>query len=184
MYSYDFYTGEPNVGSPPNDSPGTMSEQEIVNNANLMYNTNPQQRIQQFQQNPYGYQNSGFSNYMNQPVYGNGFTGYAGNPYGYQMYNQYSPYRYNTGYGYNANPYYIQQQQFRDYTYVVPGFNTGSTSLLPSDAEEICERLQLEMEQEQEEAYIKRMAKQKEYYNSLGYSGNFNYYGMPYANQQ
>jgi hypothetical protein len=186
MVKYDYYTGElSNDGSPP------LSEQEIVQNANLInpaYDYDPQQRLnqmqaQQQQQMMYGgYYTNGMPQYgypqntfyaMNYPQYGgyqspSGFSGYAGNP----------AFQYMQGSGYQS-PYMTQQQ---DYTYYVPGFNTGSRELLPHDVENICNELQNQMMMELEEANVKRMEQQKSYYNALGYNNGYNYYGMPYMN--
>lgn len=176
MIKFDMFSGEPSYdGSPP------MSEPEIVQNANLMYDYDPQQRLSHMQQQPVypggfntapGYNQ--FSNFMNPPVppgtvMGSGFSGFAGNP-AYQF----------LGQGGMQNPYINQQPQ--DYTYFVPGFNTGSNTLLPADAEAICDELQMQMMIELEEANMKRIEKQKSYYNSLGYNNGYNYYGMPYMN--
>lgn len=179
MNKYDFYTGGPAFEGPPTNS-SELSQQEIVQNANLTgYDIDPNQRLFQIQNQSmfyspgsYGY-NQPFSGFMNPPQ-PSGFQGFAGNPAFQYMQNvgMQSPL---TGY---QNPY--MQPQYQDYTYFVPGFNTGTKLLLPSDAEEKCQKLQMEMMMEQEEAYIERLEKQKQYYSSLGFS-NPNYYGMPYA---
>lgn len=177
MYKFDLYTGEPSMeGSPPNLSQSELSQQEIVQNANMTFDYDPNQRMNQMYQQQqyyvpglYGYNQGMFGNFMNPPIMQNqqsGFQGYVGNP-AFQ-------YMQNIG---MQNPY-MMKPQCSDYTYYIPGFNTGSRVLLPSDAEEVCERLQAEMSMELEEANAQRIAKQQQYYNNLGM---YNYYGTPYA---
>lgn len=61
----------------------------------------------------------------------------------------------------------------------VPGLNpTGSTGLLPSDIEEKCMSLQMEMNADMEAAVAKRQQRTQGYFNANGY----NYYGMPFMN--
>lgn len=190
MVKYDFFTGEPiQDGSPPSE----LSPEEIVQSANLTgydYNANQrmanqmmgQQMTQQQQMfNPafgynYGmgggfgyYPPQNFANFMNPPVQTGGFQGFAGNPAFQFM---------------GANPaIQMQQPQFQDQTVFVHGFNPGNNHLLlPSDAEDICDQLEMEMMLEQEEAYVQRVKRQNDYYKSLGYSGVPNYYGAPYMN--
>ena len=173
MIKYDMITGDPSFdGSPP------MSEQEITNNANLIgqgeFFYDPNQRLANIrnQQNQYNsYMNNPaynyqFNNFMNPPQSG-GFYGYAGNPAASYMQAM------------NQNPYMMRPQP-QDYTYHIPGFNTGSNVLLPADAEDICDKLQMEMMIELEEANIARIERQKSYYSNLGFGNN--YYGMPYIN--
>ena len=132
MIKYDMITGEPsNDGSPP------MTELDIVNNASLVPSMNnmgsetyfydPNQRLinirqQQMEMNSAGYMNNPaynyqFNNFMNPPQQG-GFQGYTGNPV----------FRYMQSLGQQQ-----VYQQPQDYTYHVPGFNTGSSMLLPSN---------------------------------------------------
>lgn len=187
MYSYDFYTGEavqsasPKSLSPPQPE---ISQQEVIQNAQL-YNYNPVERLG-FNPAMVGYnQQPGFTGFAGNPTlqYMNGFNfmnppqqpGFAGNP-ALQYMNGNPALQYMNGFGVQMPP---QTQQYNDYTYYVPGLNTGSTLLLNEDAEDICAELQTQMMLELEEANIRRMEQQKSYYSSLGY----NYYGTPYVDQ-
>lgn len=172
MYSYDFYTGEPvKTGSPQSLSPPSMgmTEQEIINNA-TMYSYSPMERLG-YNLASMGYNGqpitSPYAGFMNPPQPQTSYAGFPGNP-AFQFMQ-------------NTNSFGFQgfKPQYTDYSYSVPGFNTGSTLLLKSDAEEECNRLQEQMERELEESNIKRIEQQKSYYSSLGY----NYYGTPYVNQ-
>ncbi len=179
MYKYDLMTGAPVLEGAPSE----LSQEEIVQNANLYdFNANARMNnmMQMQQQMMYpiggvGYYPTGVTpNFMNPPIPpGNpgqqGFQGFAGNP-AFQYMN-------NMG---MQTPMLYQQPQYQDQTYFVPGFNTGSRILLPADAEDMCEQLQIQMMAEQEEAYIQRVNRQKAYYQNLGGNG-INYYGMPYA---
>lgn len=180
MYKYDFYTGEPiQDGSPPSE----LSQQEIVQSANLtQYDYNAGQRMasqmmgqQQIFNPAYGYNmNMGgfnyyppqnFGNFMNPPMQG-GVQGFAGNPAFQFMANAGMP-----------------QPQYQDQTVYVGGFNPSNNNLLlPYDAEEVCDQLEMEMMMEQEEAYVQRVKRQNEYYRNLGYNGVPNYFGAPYMN--
>lgn len=183
MIKYDFYTGEPvQDGSPPSE----LSQQEIIQSANLYdYNANQrmanqmmgQQTMQQPMFNPaFGYNMGGygyyppqnFANFMNPPVQAGTFQGFAGNP----------------AFQFMANSgMQMQQPQYQDQTVYIHGFNPGNNNLLlPPDAEEICDQLELEMMMEQEEAYVQRVKRQNDYYKSLGYNGVPNYYGAPFMN--
>jgi hypothetical protein len=117
---------------------------------------------------------------MNQPVYpqpmGGGYMGPGvGNPaFAYMQQNQMNPY----GYQYGAP----QQMQFQyeDKVVNVPGFNTGSDVMLTADAQDICDRMQVDMMVDQEEAIAKRMSHFQGYFNYNQYG--YNYYGTPYVN--
>lgn len=177
MYKYDYYSGAPVIEG----APEQMSQEEIVQNANLYdFNANARMsqmiQMQQQAQYPMGsvgyYSNPVPPNFMNPPIIGgsqeSGFQGFVGNP----------AFSYMNAMG-MQNPY-MNQPQYQDQTIFIPGFNTGSRLLLPSDAEDLCDKLQTEMMMEQEEAYVQRVERQKNYYQNLGYTGS-NYYGMPYA---
>ena len=170
-------SGEPDSHIP-NDNFGILSEQEITQNANLIGNQpifnpvgamsgypnnggyfyDPNARMNMmYQQNPMNSPPSGFGTYMNQP----GVSGFVGNP-AFQMMGQMG-----------MNPYYPPQQDRIEY---YPGYSTGGTMLLPSDAYQRCEELQLQMMMEQEEAYRKRMQNRNNYFNQTGLDPN--YYGQ------
>lgn len=196
MNSFDYYTGEPSYDGSPPSPPQNMSEQEIVNNANLMYDVDPNTRYRQIQQQQMMYQQP-YYGYQQQPLYygqqpmpiqgqqfmnpPSGFSGYAGNPaYAYiqnnQQYQQY-------GYGYQQQPYYgyYQQPYYRpqveDQVYHVEGYRPGgSKMILQDDAEEVCNELQMQMIQEMDQDYERRLDQYRRIYSSQAQT---NYYGMP-----
>lgn len=116
-------------------------------------------------------------------------TGFVGNP-AIALLNQWNqqgtPYQYPNGSYYdpvNQRVVFapIQQQQVQDKVVTVPGFNPGgSIGMLTSDAQEVCEQMQLDMLYEQEAAAAKRMQRSTGNYNANMY-GYANYYG-PYMN--
>ena len=77
---------------------------------------------------------------------------------------------------YGQNVFYNPAPQ--DQVIHVPGIFGQNQYLLPSDAEEKCDKLQAEMIKAMDEAYEKRQQRMQGYYNMNGY----NYYGMPYNN--
>ena len=180
MIKTDFYSGLP-VEEPSNVLDVQTLDQ---NNAAIMngYATDPNQRFMQissqqqqpfnpfvpqqnyYQQNTIPYQPS-MSPYRMQFQQGNSF-GYAGNP-AMGMYN-------NQNWGMQQ-----MQPQFKEQTVHVPGLSFGSGMRLLSNAEEVCDKMQVEMMIEQEEAALKRQERFQGYFNNNGY---YNYYGMPYYN--
>ena len=192
----DLNTGEPIADSPPNFPQSELSQAEIIQNANLTpYDYDPSQRMQQMQQQQMMYQQPpiqmggcyypgmyGYNNPMTQPGYNYQFNNFMNPPMPPQQFG-------GTPIGYAGNPAFqymqamdMQQQAYTpaDYTYFVPGFNTGSRVLLPADAQEMCDRLQVEMMMELEEANVARIERNKEYYAKMGYG--MNYYGTPWIN--
>ena len=184
MNRYDFYSGEP-VSSPDFISQNTTNMSNIVENTgqNIQYNYDPNMRYSQMMQQQNIYQPGGYG--YNQPMY---------NPYQQQVpfmnppinpYQQQVPY--GNGAGFVGNPAFAYMNQmnnfqplnlnFEDKVVHVDGFNTGSSILLSPDAEDICNKLQMEMMLEQEEAIEKRNERFQGYFNNNGYN---NYYGMPY----
>ena len=184
MIKTDFYSG-----LPVNEEPSNVLDVQTIdqNNAAIRngYATDPNQRFMQISQqqqqvkNPFVqsqyYPQQQFqpsipyqpymSPYRAQFQQGNSF-GFAGNPV-FGMYGQQN----NWGMQY-------MQPQFQERTVHVPGLNFGSGRLL-SNAEEVCDKLQVEMMMEQEEAACKRQERFQGYFNNNGYN---NYYGMPYYN--
>lgn len=164
MYQYNMVTGEPDYRSP-NDNFGMISEQEVIQNANLIGGSQPgggyyydtQSRMNSIYQPNYQPQ-SGFGAYMNSPQPGT--YGYAGNP-AFQIMQ-------NMGY----------QNVYQDQVYHQPGFSLSGPLLLPEDAFQRCEQLQIQMMMEQEEAYQERLKRQREYMNRTGMQTN--YYGTPF----
>jgi hypothetical protein len=68
----------------------------------------------------------------------------------------------------------------QDKIVTVPGYNpSGSIGMLTSDAEEVCDQMQVDMMYEQQEAIAKRQQRSQGVYNAnqMGYN---NYYGSPY----
>ena len=186
MNRYDFYSGEP-VSSPDFISQNTTNMSNIVENTGqaIQYSYDPNMRYSQMmQQNQqqnmyypggYGY-NQPYNSYQQQMPFMNPPI----NPYQPQQY------PYGNGIGFAGNPAidYLNQinkplnLNFEDRVVHVDGFNTGSNMLLSPDAEDICNKLQLEMMAEQEEAIEKRNQRFQGYFNNNGYYNN--YYGMPY----
>lgn len=176
MKQYDYYTGEPTeIGSPQNMfQSGT--------NMGTQYSFDPNQRMQQMYSNPamnynafqQGFQNPP-NNFMNPPQQNpyqhQGFQGYYGSP---AM--QFFPQQQNV---YNPYMQHYQQPQYHDQIVHVPGFHTGSQAMFTSNIEEICDKMQIDMMMEQEEAIAKRNQRVQGYFNNNGYN---NYYGMPYMN--
>lgn len=72
---------------------------------------------------------------------------------------------------------YQMSQEYEDRTVFVPGFNPGGDMLLPSNAEDICDKMQIDMMMEQEEAIVQREKRFQGYFNN---NYGQNYYGMPY----
>lgn len=191
MNRYNYYTGEPENGSP-----NIVSTDVITTNMNIMsnnqgqpiqYNYDPNMRYMQMNQSPMIYQPGAFGynmnppqqfisapnpNFMNPPVQQlTGFTGFVGNPALSMLGNNGG---YNNQYGY-FNPY--QQPVYQDRVVHVPGFNTGTEVLFPENIEEICSQLQIEMMIEQDEAIEERNKRFQGYFNN-NYGAN--YYGMPF----
>lgn len=174
MIKYDFYSGEPAVGSPGfNVSHGPSPGTEMV------YATDPNLRFQAMNNN----QNNNFitpggDGFYNRSPYTaqfGAFQGFQGNPALHYMQNMGYP----TGV---SQPYQMSGMtpvvQYQDRTVHVPGFNpSGTDGIFPVNIEAICDKLQTEMIIEQEEAIAQRNKRMQGYFNN-----NFgsNYYGMPY----
>lgn len=161
-------------------------QQQMVYNTGYGYNAYPQQQygvpMNTPTMNVQQYQSS--IQTMN-PMQIN--TGYVGNP-AFGLLNQwqqqgtpYNPYQQQNSW---YNPYtqqvvQVQQQPVYDQTVVVPGFNpSGTVGMLTSDAQEICEQMQVDMMLEQQAVIAKRQQRAQGYFfnNQYGY----NYYGSPY----
>ena len=174
MKQYDYYSGEPVEGSPEIMSPMGNT------NMSMQYSFDPNQRMQQQMQyyNNQNYNAYPQNNFMNPPQ-NNGFN--LQNPYQYQGFNGYQG---NPAFGFIQqqnvyNPYMQQQPIYHDQVVHVDGFNTGSKAMFRSDIEDVCDRMQIDMMMEQEEAIAKRNQRFQGYFNNNGYN---NYYGMPYMN--
>ena len=160
MNRFDYYTGEPQQGSPYFNGSSNM-QMQFVNDPNLRY-----QQTQTMQITPGGY---GYNYYNQQPTQiPNKFlaNGFRGNPALNMIQN-----------GIQV-PYYLQQQpQYQDRIVHVPGFNTGTNTIYPENFEEICSKLQLDMMIEMEEAIVERNKRFQGYFNN---NYGYNYYGLPY----
>lgn len=204
MQKIDYYTGqpviEPTVGQliDPTDRSGDFA----FNTANYNYNyqSTPMSIQQPFQQQniPYGYQgvqqpfygapmNTPYNPWNQQPPmnqwqmqnarrYGGFQGGYIGNPYYGRMtqpIGMYNPYA--------QQAVYYQQPQ--DQVVHVPGYNPfGSNGMLLTNAEEICDKLQVDAMLDNEKAIAKREQHIQGYFNNNygGYSYYNNFYGIPY----
>ena len=159
MLKYNYYTGEPveEVHQQFNDDTTNMS---IVSHSDYYNYNDPNLTV-----NSNGYNQQGF---MNQPT-----TNSCANP-ALQMIQQ-NPQMYPEQYKRMNN---IVSEQYSDKTIYVPGYNpSGTEMLLPSNIEEICDNLQMDMMEEQEKAIENRRKRFQGYFNNN--YGN-NYYGMPY----
>ena len=188
MIKENFYTGQPV------EEPVNLVDVRDVDKNDVMrqFSIDPNQRMNQinFQQNQ-----QPFNPFM--PAYNPqrppiqqqfGYGGYVGNPVfqtGYNSFGNPNPafggYSYGSGQfnSYFGNRWMQQQSEPKDQVVHVPGFNFSNSGLmLTSDAEEICDQLQLDMMMEQEEAIVKRNQRFQGYFNNNGY----NYYGMPWYN--
>src|SRR5574344_1643329 len=150
------------------------------NQPNPNFNANMAYPMYQQQVKPYNQYYYNGSNPYNQ--YNNGFqqqwSGYQGAPYAAQPNPAIYGNSYNSGYGYQQP---LQMQlNYEDKIVSVPGFNSsGSDVLLSKDAEETCNRWQMDMLMEQQEAIEKRNNRFQGYFNNNYWS--YNYYGNPYV---
>ena len=118
--------------------------------------------------------------------------GYQGAPYmnRWQMQTQglrtgNNPFQ-NSYMNYQQQPYYGQQvfyqPQYQDQVIHVPGYNpSGNIGMLRSDAEEVCDQMQVQMMLDQQKELAKREDRVIGYFNN-NYNGYMNYYGTPYVN--
>lgn len=177
MNHYDFYTGEPtSVPQSFNESGTNMntvsfSEPEYQYDPNIRYMQKEQMQYQMMGSNGYNYPiQQNFMNPPNPPPQNmvQGFGAGPRNPAAALLNNNPSFPQYNAP---------QQQTVYEDQTVHVPGFNTGSTMMLPTDIESICDQMQIDMMMEQEEAIERRNRRFQGYFNNN--YGN-NYYGIPY----
>jgi len=187
---YQAYMSQPNFMNPP--------QQPMVYNTGYGYNQQP--RFDQFGR-PIMSTVQQFGAPMNNPMMPNQIgnsqtidpsrinTGFVGNP-AIGLLNQWqqqgTPYQYPNGSYYdplNQRVVYAPQpQQYQDKVVTVPGYNPGGCiGMLTSDAQEVCEQMQLDMMYEQQAAIAKRMQRSQGTFNANQY-GYTNYYGMPYVN--
>ena len=132
---------------------------------------------------PWRSQNPNTINRWQQQTYSS-FGGYAGAPYmGTGMTQQVGVYN-----PVIQQPMYFQQQQpqqVQDRVVHVPGYNPfGNPGLLLSNAEELCDQMQVDAMFENEKAMAKREERMQGYFNNNmgGYNYYNNFYGMPYMN--
>lgn len=170
MNRFDYFSGEPQHGSPGFYGSTNMSTQ-YVSDPNLRYQqTQPNRQIMP------GY--TGYNQYPTQQgiQIPNKFSGFAGNPAIEMLQNG------------GQVPYYLQsprmqyvQPQYQDRVVHVPGFNPGGDTLYSEDINQIISNLQMEMMVDMEEAIAERNKRFQGYFNN-NYGSN--YYGMPYYSQQ
>jgi len=118
-----------------------------------------------------------------------GNSGFVGNP-AIALLNQWQqqgiPYQAPNSY-YNPYTQRVMQTpvipvQTQDRVVNVPGYNpSGSVGMLTSDAEQICDQMQVDMMYEQQAAIAKRQQRSQGFFNA-NQMGYMNYYGMPYIN--
>ena len=198
MFNLDIYSGLPVKEEPENIvDVQTMDEKEFITDSNARFQQtenitpfNPfvqsggynqfQQPNPYFQyQQPYQPQNYGMPNpYTNpyigqQQFYNNKYYGFQGNPV------------LNNGFGYGINnnqwgSAFAPQPQPQDRTVHVPGLTFSNQPLFPPDIEEICDKMQIEMMVEQEEALAKRQQNNQGFFVNNGFYNN--YYGASYFN--
>lgn len=89
---------------------------------------------------------------------------------------------------FNQSPYQMPwnqqmfQQQYQDQVIHVPGYRpNGNIGMLRSDAEEVCEKMQVQMMLDQQKELAKRENRVMGFFNN-NYGGYMNYYGTPYVN--
>ena len=167
MNRFDYFSGEPQQGSPGFSGSTNMSTQ-YVNDPNLRF----QQTQPAYQITP-GY--TGYNSYPSQQQgiqIPNKFSGFRGNPAIEMLQNG------------GQVPYYLQsptnqyvQPQYQDRVVHVPGFNPGGDTLYSDDINQIISELQMEMMVEMEEAIAERNKRFQGYFNN---NYGTNYYGMPY----
>lgn len=169
MYHRDFYSGEP-VEVPPSFDQSTNMSTVIGGEPEYSYDPNTRyiQSGMSYQPASNGYYSGtpqpGFMNPPNRsPFAGSGNPALSGGAPSFPIYQQ---------------PQY-QQPPPQDKIVHVPGFSPGGSIMLSPDAEEICDKMQMEMVAEQEEAIERRNKRFQGYFNNN--YGN-NYYGMPFMN--
>ena len=172
MIRENFYTGEPEQGSPPIG---------FSNMSNMTF-TDPNERMANLQRQinmPFQYQPTNPFQPVQQPIgymgynQTQGFQGYQGNP-ALQMLAQRNGQPF-YGYGFGGNPYF-QQPQYQDRTVHVPGFNPSQDTLFDRDIEMEAIKLQNQMIDELERADYERRQRIQGYFNNQG----MNYYGSPF----
>ena len=166
MYGY----GQPMYGQPMYYQQ-PMYQQPVLNTGAGYYGGAPM-NIPHFGagQNPYqapvNNQPIHFPSAAPNPVFQIG-SGQAASPIG-----SYNPVFQQPGVYYNPTP--------QDKVVHVPGLSpTGNGGLLPSNIEDICDTLQMELNADMERALARRRERTQGYFNANGY----NYYGMPMVNQ-
>ena len=192
MNRFDYYTGEPQNGSPGFSGSTNMNcttgglGQPIQP---MQFSSDPNMRFQQTG----GFINPGGMGYNQQYPYQLGYqqqpmmpTFFPQQPQGsiqfpnkFSIGNNYNPNGYNPALGLPGQQLMFAQPQYQDSHVHVPGFNMGSTTLYSQDVEQMISDLQFEMSLEMEQAIIERNKRFQGYFNSN--FGN-NYYGMPYYN--
>lgn len=178
MNRYDYYSGEPRSPEFASESTNMSVITENVGQQQTQYNYDPNLRYNQIQQQSQSVYQFGGYGYNQQAPYQSGpFMNPPINPYQQQnriVGNPAFAYMNQMNYGQPLN------LSYEDKVVHVPGLNPGSEVLLPENAEEICNKLQMEMLLEQEEAIAKRNERFQGYFNNN--YGGYNYYGMPYMN--
>lgn len=182
MYHYNLITGESDDEAQQNFGDDTTNMSMIRESdyyecdSNERYNrhhNNPNESLPAFQP-AYETASQGYNqpqNFMNQPE-----VGYGGANPAFEMIQQ-NPQMFPDAY--KRINRIVSEPEYHDKTIHVPGFNPGGGEmLLPTNIEEICNKLQMEMDAEQEEAIEQRRKRFQGYFNN---NYGYNYYGLPYT---